>query len=275
MTRRQRDVWSPLKQDRSGAIPCPGGLSLYSVSIPEPRLAGLSLFFFSDTHFRTKPVYSIPGGIFGFERIARTLRETLDAYPADVVIFGGDLISESVWLRDAFSMLRSLPAKIAKLAVKGNWDSYAGWISDQTWRDGYAGAGFRFLENESFTLDAVSFYGTADFKTGSPRYRPDPERCNCLVSHNPDSIPFLRHRYGAARLALCGHTHGGQCRIPGYGAVITSSRYGKRFELGSYLCGQDGSRLLVSGGIGTTWLSLRLFCPPEAYRVEFTGETPR
>jgi len=168
-------------------------------------------------------------------------------------------------------MLGTLPAKQVKLAVKGNWDGYMEWIPDSAWRDGYAGAGFRFLQNEAFSLDNITFYGTADFKMGKPDYRHDPARYNCLISHNPDSIPLLQQNDPPAELALCGHTHGGQCRIPGYGAVLTSSIYGKRFERGSYANRENGSRVLVSAGIGTTWIPLRLFCPPEVYRIEFTG----
>jgi len=49
-------------------------------------------------------------------------------------------------------------------------------------------------------------------------------------------------------LYCAGHTHGGQVALPFYGALVTFSKYGKRFETGLYRVGE--TRLYVSRGIG-------------------------
>ena len=49
-----------------------------------------------------------------------------------------------------------------------------------------------------------------------------------LITHNPDAVPRLKT---LPDLILCGHTHGGQCRLPAYGAIKTSCVYGKKFEI--------------------------------------------
>ena len=63
---------------------------------------------------------------------------------------------------------------------------------------------------------------------------------------------------------LAGHTHGGQWRVPGFGALVTSSRFGKRYEAGLYR--ERRTRLYVSRGLGMEGFGTpraRLFCPPE------------
>jgi uncharacterized protein len=66
-------------------------------------------------------------------------------------------------------------------------------------------------------------------------------------------------------LYLCGHTHGGQIRLPFYGAIVTSSVTGKEFEKGLYSTGR--TNLYVSAGVGLEGKSaprMRLLCRPEA-----------
>jgi predicted MPP superfamily phosphohydrolase len=83
-----------------------------------------------------------------------------------------------------------------------------------------------------------------------------------LLYHSPDLMPAAV-RLGI-HLYLCGHTHGGQVRLPGYGAVVTSSWLGKRYEMGYYREGD--THLYVCRGIGFEGLGaprVRFLCPPE------------
>ncbi len=92
-----------------------------------------------------------------------------------------------------------------------------------------------------------------------------------LLYHSPELMPFVQKF--DVNLYLCGHTHGGQVRVPGYGAIITSASTGKRYEMGRY--DENGTTLYVSRGIGLEGLSaprLRLFCPPEMTLVTLRGE---
>ena len=63
-------------------------------------------------------------------------------------------------------------------------------------------------------------------------------------------------------LYCAGHIHGGQIALPFYGALVTLSKYGKRFEAGLYRVGEtwlyvnrgigmEGERLLGSGSAPT------------------------
>ena len=49
-------------------------------------------------------------------------------------------------------------------------------------------------------------------------------------------------------LYCAGHTHGGQVALPLYGALITLSKYGKRYEAGLYH--EKDTWLYVNRGIG-------------------------
>ncbi len=91
-----------------------------------------------------------------------------------------------------------------------------------------------------------------------------------LLYHSPELMP-LAQQY-PVDLYLCGHTHGGQVRLPLYGAVITSSSLGKRYEMGFYT--EQGTTLYISRGIGLEGLSaprLRLLCPPEMVLFTLPG----
>lgn len=88
------------------------------------------------------------------------------------------------------------------------------------------------------------------------------ERFRILVYHSPDLAPEAAN--GGIDLQLSGHTHGGQVRIPFYGALYASSLYGKRFESGRRQVGD--MTLYVSRGIGLEGGGaprIRFNCPPE------------
>ncbi|MCP4536795.1 MAG: metallophosphoesterase [Chloroflexi bacterium] len=83
-----------------------------------------------------------------------------------------------------------------------------------------------------------------------------------LLYHSPDLMPEATEL--GIDLYLCGHTHGGQIRLPIFGAVFTSSDFGKQYEMGRYE--KDHTTLYVSRGIGMEGLGApraRFLAPPE------------
>lgn len=84
-----------------------------------------------------------------------------------------------------------------------------------------------------------------------------------LLYHTPDLMPKAAEL--GVDLYLCGHTHGGQIQLPWYGAIATSSRWGKRYEAGRYQ--ENRTTLYVSRGLGLEGLGApraRFLAPPEA-----------
>ena len=91
-----------------------------------------------------------------------------------------------------------------------------------------------------------------------------------LLYHTPDLMPQAAE--AGVDLYLSGHTHGGQWRVPGLGAILTSSRYWKRYEAGHYQ--QGDTHLYVSRGLGMEGFGApraRFFCPPEIVSVTLRG----
>jgi predicted MPP superfamily phosphohydrolase len=96
-----------------------------------------------------------------------------------------------------------------------------------------------------------------------------PDAFNIVLYHHPQGFPAT---WGtAADLMLAGHTHGGQIRLPFYGALITLDRFGKRWESGCFY--ERGVHLVVSRGIGCEpdIPEMRFCCPPEVVMVDLIG----
>ena len=101
---------------------------------------------------------------------------------------------------------------------------------------------------------------TADVRLGLT-HSPEPRVVECFAADGYD-------------LVLAGHTHGGQLRVPFYGALVTN-------------CGIDRDRarwlhhwddftwLHVSAGLGTSpYAPIRFACPPEATLLTLVPRTP-
>jgi len=91
-----------------------------------------------------------------------------------------------------------------------------------------------------------------------------------LLYHLPDLMPEAVTE--GVDLYLAGHTHGGQIRLPLFGAILTSSRYWKRYERGCYKQGR--TTLYVSRGLGMEGMAaprVRFLCPPEIVCIDVEG----
>ncbi|MFH1423767.1 MAG: metallophosphoesterase [Candidatus Nealsonbacteria bacterium] len=88
-----------------------------------------------------------------------------------------------------------------------------------------------------------------------------PKNYVVLLNHVPDLLKELGDV--KINLALCGHTHGGQIRLPFIGPLVAFSSFQRAYNKGLY--NYNGYYLHVSGGLGASkTTSIRLFCPPEA-----------
>ena len=81
-----------------------------------------------------------------------------------------------------------------------------------------------------------------------------------LVAHNP--VFFKRYCEWGADLVVSGHIHGGIVRLPGFGGMIYPYLIPfPRYDAGVYRKGH--TRMVVSRGLGSHSLNLRLFNKPE------------
>ena len=96
----------------------------------------------------------------------------------------------------------------------------------------------------------------------------NPENFNLLLYHSPDLI-FEISEEKSIDLMLSGHTHGGQVRLPVFGALLTGSLYGRLIQNGLYR--YRDILLYISRGIGFEGMGaprVRFLCKPEI--VEWT-----
>ena len=92
-----------------------------------------------------------------------------------------------------------------------------------------------------------------------------------LDFHPPDIAPEANT--AGIDLYLCGHTHGGQIRLPLIGALFSSSHLGNQFTMGRYELGT--TTLYTARGVGLEGLGApraRFLCPPEIVLWEIRGQ---
>jgi uncharacterized protein len=183
--------------------------------------------------------------------------------------------------------LARLEAELGVYAILGNHDWWSAALptdppdNGQSVRNAVVGAGIPVLENRAvrLSLDGRPFWlvglgdqlahrwarrrthGNDDL---AGALRPiDDEAPAILLAHEPFIFPRVPDRVA---LTLCGHTHGGQVNLPIIGAPFAPTMRGvKPYVYGLY---QEGARqMIVSGGLGTSHLPMRINCPPEVVCV--------
>ncbi|MFQ5575496.1 MAG: metallophosphoesterase [Anaerolineae bacterium] len=254
----------------------PHRLSLTRLAVVTPRLPPgappIRLLHLSDLHL---------------ERLTRRetrLLKLVRAANADLIVITGDYLNLS-YNKDpqAIAQVRQLLGRLrAPHGVYATLGSPPVDVPDVARRH-FAGSHIQLLSNATVTLNLgagrrLTLLGidcTHDVRYDSYIFSRLNERRNgsapaVLLYHSPELMPLVQ-RHGVD-LYLCGHTHGGQVRLPGYGALITSAATGRRYQMGRY--DENDTTLYVSRGIGLEGLSaprLRLFCPPEITLVTLTG----
>lgn len=185
----------------------------------------------------------------------------------DLVALTGDYIHRGrEWVPGVMRELASLRAKDGVVAVLGNHDYYD--RAQASIRMGLRMARITDLTNTGILIERhgaalpVSGIGDSLKEQQYPAVALAKARRRAsaiLLTHQPDYIETFRdERVG---LALCGHTHGGQCVFPLIGAPIVPSAYGQKYVSG--LCHGPVVPAFVTRGVGTAFPPFRFRCPAE------------
>lgn len=193
------------------------------------------------------------------------------------------IVPDTVW----GNSLSKLTAPLGCHAILGNHDW---WHGVDSVRAALVDNGIPVLENTATLIrqqDGPAFwlaglgdqwamqfsrgvYKGVDDLPGTMAAIPDDGNPILLLAHEPDIFITVPDRVS---LTLCGHTHGGQVRLPFIGPPIINSAYGQRFAYGHIV--EGGRHMIVSGGLGVSWLPVRFGVSPEIMVVDIGSNNSR
>ncbi len=207
-------------------------------------------------------------------RRERDLISLVNSQEPDMIVLTGDYmnlahLNDPRTLQETRDLLAQLHAPLGVYAVNGTVDSPARMEAL------FSGLEVTVLDDQTVVpVRGLALVGVAHADWGKYWERDrdalqrlmekvPPEAYSVLLYHTPDLIEAAAE--AGVDLYLAGHTHGGQVRLPFYGAIFTASRYGKKYESGRYTVGP--TTLYVSRGIGMEGFQItprvRFLCPPE------------
>lgn len=248
----------------------PASLSVreYRIELPgwPETLSGLRVAVLSDLH--------VGSPFNGLDRLREVVERT-NAEQPDLTLLAGDYVIQGV-LGGSFvepaeiaPELAKLEARLGVFAVMGNHDW---WLEDpQRVLDAFDAHDIPLLDNRSVEIPSAEPFwlaGVGDWWEGHPNVAAaladvPAEAPRLLFTHNPDVFPMILERVD---LTIAGHTHGGQVYLPLLGRLIVPSDYGERYAQG--LIEEEGKRMFVSTGVGTSILPVRFLTPPEISVLE-------
>jgi predicted MPP superfamily phosphohydrolase len=220
------------------------------------------------------------------ERITRReldLIERVRDLGADYILLTGDYlnfsyIGEPRAIADARQVLGKLQAQVGIYAVRGTHQVDPNALLPIL----FEGLPIHWLRNEHLTVShnghKITFAGascTRKREIDLPAVNQalsdvSPDLFTILLYHTPDLVAEAAGKN--VDLYLAGHTHGGQIRLPLYGAMLTGTEIGKRYEMGRY--DVNGMTMYVSRGIGMEGMAApraRFLCPPEIVCIDVHG----
>lgn len=238
----------------------PQRLLVERIEVRSPKVvAPLRLVVISDLHSDPR-----------FELDARVAAEVNRLEP-DLLIFLGDALNEASRLPQLRAALTAMRARVAKLAIRGNWDV---WFWEEL--DLFGGTGFeelsrgwRELKVDGTRLQIGAHEWIDDWGPNSVIGRPSPDGLRVLLYHGND-YAFEAMRAGID-LYLCGDTHGGQISVPLWGPLFAIGRQGRQLARGLYEVG--AGRVFVTPGLGVEkGFPLRLGVRPEISVLDLRPE---
>ncbi len=242
------------------------GVSRHRLSLPRLQKP-LRVAQLSDLHY----------GPYIHEGSVRAWVRQTQAENPDLIVVTGDVVDKDLKrpLGPLVAALSGLGAPLGVWACLGNHDNARfrfGALRDLAAALGEAGVTLLVDEGHLVRND-LYLAGVDDLEVGRPNLeaalRGAPgDAATLLLCHQPDFYPRMRVHVD---LTLSGHTHGGQVRLPGVGALYTSSRYGERYLEGwAPPPNPDFGKAYVSRGLGVSLLPLRFNCPAELAVFDIT-----
>lgn len=242
------------------------GLTNHSVSnltFVHPALTGRRAVHLSDLHLDRYHVRH--------DRIV----ESIEELAPDWIFITGDLLNVQQGLPHLFRFLARL-REIAPLFVTlGNHDHYSG-VSVEQYAELADQHNITLLVNQTMFVQtgagelAIAGVDDPSLHRADLRCIPPPanRRFTLLLAHAPNILDQMESHHDVD-LILCGHSHGGQWRIPGIPTFWLPPGCNGRIE-GEHRSGEH--KLYVNRGLGWSFLPFRWNCKPEIVVIDWTNE---
>ncbi len=192
----------------------------------------------------------------------------------DLVLCAGDMLDDRCSNAPALLLLEQLAQKYPCLLVSGNHEFRTGSLP--ALRRQLAELGVTVLDGHSATAGFLAVHGLADAEELGEDLAPElarlgsrvePEHFNILLAHRPEY--FEQYIPYGFDLVLCGHTHGGQWRLPGLVEGVFASGQGLLPTYAGGCYKQQGCRMIVSRGLSKKPVLIpRIFNRPEVVLVQ-------
>ena len=243
---------------------------IYVSALIPAAFDGWKIAYISDIHY---------GPLLGEKRV-RALAERVNGWQADVMILGGDYGEDAAGAVDFWQLHPGFQSKICAVGTVGNHDRTLPVGSLMDILAAMREDGVTPVVNDAVRIQrngaVIALASTDDYFNGLPDLEATRDACcgadyTIFFPHNPDILPETYDLPGGPfyQLALCGHTHGGQVAVMGR-AVRSSSIYGSRYVSGWYR--ENGVDILVSNGVGTSALPVRLGARPQVHLITLKRE---
>ena len=209
------------------------------------------LVHFSDLHYK------------GDLKYLETVVNAINTLAPDLVCFTGDIVEKKQFLPEALEYLARV--KSPMFGVPGNHDYWSNISYKPVFECFAATGGSWLLDGAHAAADGkINIIGASCHLSPQTVKPPNPSMKNILLFHYPAWAKQLAGR--KFDLLLAGHSHGGQVRIPFYGAPVLP--YGvDEYDLGLFQT-QSGP-LYVNAGIGYIGdYDFRFNCRPEITVIE-------
>jgi predicted MPP superfamily phosphohydrolase len=196
-------------------------------------------------------------------RLERILRQ-LNRLQPDVTVVAGDfghssrLYAEAYGTEQITKPLRLLRASMGVFAVLGNHDR---GNADEI-RSALQALGITVLKDQAVQIGPLVLGGIFTRPGRTMRRLRALDGIRILVAHSPKVFPEVSPEI---QLTLAGHTHCGQIVLPFVGALATGTAYGERLRCGRRV--EAGRHLIVTAGLGTSNVPLRVGAPPDVWLI--------
>lgn len=229
---------------------------------------------------------------FGKDNIK--LEEAIQKAHPDLILIAGDMLNAhpGAGFSETAAFLKKLAEKHKVIYGIGNHEHRLELYPDvygSMYQDYWAAVKHENIiplvnEKLEFETTGICIYGSQIDKRFYKRFKvqdmeetylqkllgnPKQEYFNILLAHNPDY--FEKYADWGADFVLSGHVHGGIVRLPFLGGVLSPAcRLFPKYDGGIFKIGK--CTMLLSRGLGTHTIPVRLFNPGELHVVHLKAE---